>query len=522
MKISKNIKSILRVSLFVGAGLMTLSSCSDNEPMENGLQDNESGFLQLSLSLPSTRSTINNDGSSSEGTENAYGKESSVESIKLIFCKAGTDADNDSYVSVLESSSNPVSNTAGNIITVKVPVDYKDFATKFAGQKVTVYAVANADITLDGNSPKTWKLKFNDFNSNGLGVWTSPDGKAVPLVNAERSGVIDFSGNDYQAMKALFNDQNGRVYHLSEAGLGTLKMERAVARFDYKGSNNNVYPLGESGMFVKIAMLQPVNVSKEAYLFRHTSAGNATEATGDARMFGNENGGDASAYTWISDTDWATKTAGAGPAAGYFINQPSVSNGVVTLTGSWSDTESITSEANNTSNSADNGYHAWCYISENTLPSTATMIEGLSTGVAFRAILCDEDGKALTKAQLLNTNASWAWTLSFSENGDNLSVSNLKDGSRVLQKIEGQDAYALVYFYWNRHNDVAKELSTTDPMEFAVVRNHIYKISITGINTLPRIYDPTAKDELVAPQNQDFTVAVALEEWGYNQVEMDI
>ena len=56
---------------------------------------------------------------------------------------------------------------------------------------------------------------------------------------------------------------------------------------------------------------------------------------------------------------------------------------------------------------------------------------------------------------------------------------------------EGSDpGYYCYYFYWNRHNDNGK-LGQMGPMEFAVVRNNVYKLAVTGINKLghPRISD---------------------------------
>lgn len=531
MKIYKNIKTLLLGSLCAGLGVVGMTSCNNNEPADNGFQDSEKVYLELDLSLPfETRSTVNNDGSTSEGTESPFNNESKISSLQLVFCQAGADADNDTYLmstgdleGVIQASDN------GKLVsTVKVPVDYKNFAEILNSKKIVVYAVANATANLNGNSPKDWKLSFNDFNSNGLGEWKGPDGNVVPLVSSERSAVLDFSGYSYFDMKNLF-DNNERIYHLSQSSnapqLGVVKMERLVARFDYKGNGqNNLYPLGETGMYLKIDGIQPVNVSKEAYLFRHTAEGNATGSQENvAKLFGNENGNGASTYNWIADTDWSTKNTTTGaPASGYFLNQPSQSGNDWNLNGVWNDVDALTSNTQNKDKYQNSDYHVWCYVTENTLPSINKMIEGLSTGIAFRAVLSDAQGNALTKTQLLNSSAPWAWTLAFEENGDQLTVSNLKSGTRNLQKVEGKDAYALTYLYWNRHNDVSKSMSVTDPMEFAVVRNHVYKISITALNGLPRVYNPEEPDELVEANSQDFNVSVAVEEWGYNQVEMDI
>lgn len=50
--------------------------------------------------------------------------------------------------------------------------------------------------------------------------------------------------------------------------------------------------------------------------------------------------------------------------------------------------------------------------------------------------------------------------------------------------------YYCYYYYWNRHNDNG-EPSEMGPMEFAVVRNNVYKLAVTDISKLghPRISD---------------------------------
>ena len=53
-----------------------------------------------------------------------------------------------------------------------------------------------------------------------------------------------------------------------------------------------------------------------------------------------------------------------------------------------------------------------------------------------------------------------------------------------------RDSYYCYYYYWNRHNDNGVE-GEMAPMEFAVVRNNVYKLAVTNISRLghPRISD---------------------------------
>lgn len=64
------------------------------------------------------------------------------------------------------------------------------------------------------------------------------------------------------------------------------------------------------------------------------------------------------------------------------------------------------------------------------------------------------------------------------------------------------NGYYCYYFYWNRHNDNGNN-GVMGPMEFAVVRNNVYKLAVTKIDRLghPRITenDPDPVD----PDNPD-------------------
>ena len=69
--------------------------------------------------------------------------------------------------------------------------------------------------------------------------------------------------------------------------------------------------------------------------------------------------------------------------------------------------------------------------------------------------------------------------------------------SSMSDEAPQKPGYYCYYFYWNRHNDNNKP-SVMGPMEFGVVRNNVYKLSVTNISKLghPRLTenDPDPKD----------------------------
>lgn len=77
-------------------------------------------------------------------------------------------------------------------------------------------------------------------------------------------------------------------------------------------------------------------------------------------------------------------------------------------------------------------------------------------------------------------------------------------GCTLYERSEdGSDkGYYCYYYYWNRHNDNENN-AVMGPMEFAVVRNNVYKLAVTSISKLghPRISenDPDPED----PDNPD-------------------
>lgn len=62
--------------------------------------------------------------------------------------------------------------------------------------------------------------------------------------------------------------------------------------------------------------------------------------------------------------------------------------------------------------------------------------------------------------------------------------------------------YYCYYFYWNRHNDNGNN-SLMGPMEFATVRNNVYKLSVTKIGKLGHPTIPTDDPDPIVPDTPD-------------------
>ena len=86
--------------------------------------------------------------------------------------------------------------------------------------------------------------------------------------------------------------------------------------------------------------------------------------------------------------------------------------------------------------------------------------------------------------------------------------------------------YYCYYYYWNRHNDNGIE-GVMAPMEFATVRNNVYKLAVTRLKTLghPRIpeNDPDEPTPNTPDEKGDsyLTVSVTVKPWvvRFNDIE---
>lgn len=78
----------------------------------------------------------------------------------------------------------------------------------------------------------------------------------------------------------------------------------------------------------------------------------------------------------------------------------------------------------------------------------------------------------------------------------------------------GGYAYYCYYYYWNRHNDNGQN-GVMGPMEFAVVRNNVYKLAVTKIARLghPRIAanDPDKPTPNTPDEKADVYITVTCE-----------
>lgn len=88
-----------------------------------------------------------------------------------------------------------------------------------------------------------------------------------------------------------------------------------------------------------------------------------------------------------------------------------------------------------------------------------------------------------------------------SPDASNFTIYEASFEDTAQEKGEGWGYYCY-YFYWNRHNDNGLN-GKMGPMEFAIVRNNVYKLSVTTINRLGHPRNPDNDPDPFDPEQPD-------------------
>lgn len=481
--------------LSAAALLMALTACN-KEPVGGSAVDNGSVYMQFSVNMLSTRSqTDDGEGKSNSNAnpdiEVGLDKENKISTVDIALVGSGS--------TVVAANVTP---TAANASTYVAKFDTQALVAGTT-YKVYIYANCSAPAAVDVNAVSEASVAEMTAD-NKFWMTNAYDAADVTLPS-------DLAA--YTQPNTPFN-------------LGSHTVERSMARFDYKAKKaGNVYDMG-AGLSLTLTEAALINQSKAHYVFRRVADNNtATPVVGGVETPSN----------WVVDTDWKSKTK-----AGFDAQLEEPANW------SWTSLSSLTADDNYRDD-----YKIWCYAKENTVPSIDAQKHDVSTGVVFKAeITAGEAASAEVKAALASGKriyvfnnklyGTWADVKTAAEDGDdaNLQAAYNQAAASVTGEATEPTAvaaaaagftgysadggkYYTYYYYWNRHND------NLDPykmgiMEYAVVRNNVYKLCVDSISKFghPDPTNPTDPDpDPVKPNDPDesvnyyFTVTVKVLPW---------
>lgn len=454
--------------LTAAAAMLVLLSCN-KEPLT---QEGNSGnlYMQFSVKMLSTRSSTDENSGNSNSNANpdievGLDKENKISTVDIALVK-----DDQYYV-------------AENVTPSAASAD--TYVASFNSVKLTAGATYKVYIYANCSAPA-------DFNINEVSNAT------VAEMTADNNFWMT---NAYSANEVtLPSDLAPYTQPNTPLSLGAHTVERSMARFDYKQAD--AFDMG-AGLTLTLTEAALINQSKAHYMFRRVTAGSDATATGAVV------GGVEIPTNWVVDTDWSNKVAANFNAQ---LEAPS--------TWTWTSLASLTTDDNYTGD-----YKIWCYAKENTIPGIDAQKHNVSTGVVFKAELAPGETAsdavktamaAGDRIYVFNNKLYGAWSdvKAAAEAGTDATLQAAYNQAAATiaadaTEPKGADAaaagftgyspkdgkYYNYYYYWNRHNDNLDN-KLMGIMEFAVVRNNVYKLAVDKIN---RFGHPTPPD----PSNPD-------------------
>lgn len=537
--------------LFMAMGIATaFSACSDEVDLsanneESTEESTSQVFMQFNLELPAvSRSTTQIGGGSDAGVEIGKDYENQVSEVLVVI----TDATDDKFI-----TGSTVTNLipTGSNTTYVVPFNTNKLVD-YAGDPVNIYVYCNPTSELKDKLKKEEDIdvdaSYTLTSAMDETIWSITKG----TTDNEKIGHFLMTNADNDYKRTLPANLDNYKVESNPFDLETINVERAAARFDYKSSDaSETYTLmededGKAEVTVTLTDMALVNLSKEFYYLRRVSAdGTSTNAA---------IGGTETNTNYVVDTDYDWKSGSTitdySDHFFYVYNQNSASADYT-----WTSISSLTKNEDDTDNSwntddTKGDYKIWRYATENTIPAkVSNQKKGITTGVVFKGEIKGVSDGMKTLLNGTNTvyvfdNILWGtWdnvktAAEATESDDNTTLSNpllaaaykeaTKDGYTddakavaagfTIFKPNANKKYEVLYYYWNRHND-NKNNGSMGPMEFAVVRNNVYKLSVTGVNKFGHPTNPGDDPDPENPEDPDeeddvyFKVAVEVLPW---------
>ena len=538
--------------LFMAMGIaMAFSACSDEIDLsanneESTEESTSQVFMQFSLELPAvSRSTTQIGGGSDAGVEIGKDYENQVSEVLVVITDA---TEGDTYDKFITGSTVTNLIPTGSNTTYVVPFNTNKLVD-YAGDPVNIYVYCNptselkkgleSEDGIDVNATYTLTSETDET------IWSITDGD-----NNTKNGHFLMTNADDDYVRTLPDNLDNYKVESNPFDLKTINVERAAARFDYKSSDaDETYTLmGEDGkeeVTVTLTDMALVNLSKEFYYLRRVS----DDGTSTSAIIG----GTETNTNYVVDTDYEWKSGSTitdySDHFFYVYNQNSASADYT-----WTSISSLTKNEDDTDNSwntddTKGDYKIWRYATENTIPAqVSNQKKGITTGVVFKGVIKGVSDRMITLLDGTNTvyvfdNILWGtWdnvkTAAEVKERDKTTLANpllaaayneamkggytdakaVTAGFTIFRPNTTTKKYEVLYYYWNRHNDNNNN-GSMGPMEFAVVRNNVYKLSVTGVNKFGHPTNPGDDPDPENPEDPDeeddvyFKVAVEVLPW---------
>ena len=514
---------------------MLMTACGNED--EPGRIDMPEGGVhtRLTLSLPSDGSrsqtiTPGDDTNSDAGYEVGQDEENKINSVFVVVAKkaegATTDApENFKFIAAAQADATGIEET-DNQSRPKFTVKFQsEELINNAEKEVYIFAYCNPTTQVIN---KIGELKVGDTFAD-----VSRETVENSTIWAPNSFLM--TNRDLSKTELPTVAEMEKADRHNPVDLGMVKVQRVAARFDFAQTTVkdetkiNYYPVANAADetktegYVEILGMSLFNMSKSAYYLPIMATDKDWTNLSLCQRESTNN--------WVVSTNKDFKLGYKGEDASNYFYFPTSVEGFMPSSMNYTALSSLNKDDNdeNWTGGTGSNYKIWRYSVENTIPGIDEQKHGITTGVLFKAKLSAKEGSELAtmlasghvlyafdghiygdKAQLEaavekapTTTLSLIYQESFKEgvaldeNGDLLET--IPDGFTIYRPDANTGEYYCYYYYYNRHNDNGANM-TMGQMEFAVVRNNVYKLKINSISDFGHPGDP--KDD-PDPENPD-------------------
>lgn len=532
---------------------ITAVSCSSDDSIPGGEPQKDADvYASLSIKVPAASNRA-----ASAGEEFGQDFENNVGKILIVL--ATKDADG-TYKYLAKAEADGANGSVSENGVVKYILNFKSSQLTpdpldkdnpaYGNEDVYVFAYCNPTTYLYG---LLTNIKKGDDFTDQIGILADKDNATVwtknqfLMTNCQISAAAKIPNRE-----TLVSQHNTPQKAFN---LGTVRVKRVVARFDFATTNNNQYDIkgldGETSIgAVELTDMAVFNIAGKFYYFPRTNASwnwkGTTTLCGDLEgyvMSFNEGG--FKTATSLSSTSYKNH---------YFANiiginlQTSTDLDWVSIRpDDWNKKQEDNNNVNGTQWSPDSkDYRIWRYVSENTIPGTesgdvSTQKIGITTGVVFKGEFDPVD------KEVWNGNAVYVFNNIFYGDYNALKkyvdenpytevasqfkqVEVFKTAPADLKKslVKGLDEsaskgftayepgeggkYPVYYFYYNRH-ETNGDNSLLGENEFGVVRNNVYKLAVTSCGRLGKPEAPNKPDNPDEEENAYFIVSCEVMPW---------
>lgn len=453
----------------------------NNEGTNNGSQEQVTGNGNVRFLFTLSSSTAGGRDAEDSGVHEIGNKEEyKLNNVQLYFFNPT------SGMFVERADVSNIQNTG----TVNDIVQYSGEATIKKGT-YNIYALANTQQIINAASE-------DDFLANVENV--------SGIVNSVSNGIVMTNrGADNQSV-VLTPSTNGSATTITislERVLAKIELSNTKSSYELKDKNNVTYAT------INLNNFKIVNLSKRYYTFRHVDVipdGKETPASEPAYTLPGNFGAIAATDGYLIDPTFYQKTVAGAPTfdnqngiyAQAFVDQANIAWGTVAAVGQKTS--------------------LYCYENAMFRPAQYTCY---ATGIMFRgamspAQILDETGSAIqshpnqiyyfnykfyTSTQAVKTIGKGKIPTA----GDNATDEELK-AYQIYRFRNDSGSYSTYYNYWIKHLD-NNNPTYLGVMEYSIVRNNIYRISVTNVKGL----GPGTPDTDIKPVEDDVLLNVAFE-----------